>query len=983
MQELLKSVRSLSQKERKALAALLKRQGVNLYGITPVLKRSPEEPLQLSYAQQRQWFLWQLEPGSAAYHIPAVLRLHGELDTEALKRSFAALVERHEVLRTTFRQEGDETLQVVHDDLPLELREETMSGTDESALLLRIEDEVLLPFDLERGPLLRVLLLRLSAEEQVLVVTLHHIVSDGWSTPIMVEELMQFYAGYREGRAVELEPLPIQYADYALWQRSWMELQVELGEDLGRSLKQLAQQQGVTLFMLLLASFQTLLHRYSGQPEIRVGVPIANRTRVETERLIGFFVNTQVLKADFDLETRFDALLQQVKRTALEAQAHQDLPFEQLVEALQPQRSLSHSPLFQVMYNHQNAGQGKALELPGLRVEALERASATAQFDLTLDTYESGDALSASLIYATSLFERSTVERLAAHWRNLLEAICQDASQRVGELPMLAEAEYVELVRGCESAPCAEPACLHPLVEAQAARTPEATAVVHGEIELSYRELNRRANVLAHRLRAEGVGPDVPVGIAMQRSPELVVALLAVLKAGGAYVPMDPGYPAERLAFLAEDSGIGLLLTQTFLQDELPFNAQLTNLCLDDPSLFQNVPAQWDGNPEQRACPEHLAYVIYTSGSTGRPKGVGITHGALVNHMRWMQERFQLAAHERVLQRTSSSFDASVWEFWLPLMSGARLHLAPAELGTSLESLWGLVEAQRINVLQMPPSLLQALLPFAGDDQLDSLRLLCCGGEALSGALLEQLGRRWNGELVNLYGPTEATIDACCFSAPVKEVGAEIPIGAPIAGVRARILDAAGGVCPVGCRGELLIAGAGLARGYLGRPGLTAERFVPDPYGDGERIYRTGDLARLRRDGQIDYLGRLDHQVKIRGFRIELGEIEARLLEQECVREAVVLAADGASGQQLLGYVVPQDVGALEGEKRGALREALKSALKASLPEYMVPTQWVFLAALPLLPNGKLDRKALPAPEAGDSQQVYAAPETDLEQQLA
>ncbi|WP_228778027.1 condensation domain-containing protein, partial [Pseudomonas aeruginosa] len=423
MQELLKSVRSLSQKERKALAALLKRQGVNLYGITPVLKRSPEEPLQLSYAQQRQWFLWQLEPGSAAYHIPAVLRLHGELDTEALKRSFAALVERHEVLRTTFRQEGDETLQVVHDDLPLELREETMSGTDESALLLRIEDEVLLPFDLERGPLLRVLLLRLSAEEQVLVVTLHHIVSDGWSTPIMVEELMQFYAGYREGRAVELEPLPIQYADYALWQRSWMEagererqlvywrqqlggeqpvlelptdrprpsvqspagdsLQVELGEDLGRSLKQLAQQQGVTLFMLLLASFQTLLHRYSGQPEIRVGVPIANRTRVETERLIGFFVNTQVLKADFDLETRFDVLLQQVKRTALEAQAHQDLPFEQLVEALQPQRSLSHSPLFQVMYNHQNAGQGKALELPGLRVEALERASATAQFDLT------------------------------------------------------------------------------------------------------------------------------------------------------------------------------------------------------------------------------------------------------------------------------------------------------------------------------------------------------------------------------------------------------------------------------------------------------------------------------------------------------------------------------------------------------------------------------------------------------------------------
>ncbi|MGS1397672.1 condensation domain-containing protein [Pseudomonas aeruginosa] len=842
----------------------------------------------------------------------------------------------------------------------------------------------------------------------------------------MVEELMQFYAGYREGRAVELEPLPIQYADYALWQRSWMEagererqlaywrqqlggeqpvlelptdrprpsvqspvgdsLQVELGEDLGRSLKQLAQQQGVTLFMLLLASFQTLLHRYSGQPEIRVGVPIANRTRVETERLIGFFVNTQVLKADFDLETRFDALLQQVKRTALEAQAHQDLPFEQLVEALQPQRSLSHSPLFQVMYNHQNAGQGKALELPGLRVEALERASATAQFDLTLDTYESGDALSASLIYATSLFERSTVERLAAHWRNLLEAICQDASQRVGELPMLAEAEYVELVRGCESAPCAEPACLHPFGRGAGGADPggDSGGAWRNRAELPGTEPpgQRTGAQAAGRRRWFG---RTGGGIAMQRSPELVVALLAVLKAGGAYVPMDPSYPAERLAFLAEDSGIGLLLTQTFLQDELPFNAQLTNLCLDDPSLFQNVPAQWDGNPEQRACPEHLAYIIYTSGSTGRPKGVGITHGALVNHMRWMQERFQLAAHERVLQRTSSSFDASVWEFWLPLMSGARLHLAPAELGTSLESLWGLVEAQRINVLQMPPSLLQALLRWlAGDDQLDSLRLLCCGGEALSGALLEQLGRRWNGELVNLYGPTEATIDACCFSAPVKEVGAEIPIGAPIAEC-ARAHPRCGGWGLSGglprrtadrrCRPGARLPGTTRAdRGAL-RAGPVRR--------DGERIYRTGDLARLRRDGQIDYLGRLDHQVKIRGFRIELGEIEARLLEQECVREVVVLAADGASGQQLLGYVVPQDVGALEGEKRGALREALKSALKASLPEYMVPTQWVFLAALPLLPNGKLDRKALPAPEAGDSQQVYAAPETDLEQQLA
>ncbi|AVO54973.1 non-ribosomal peptide synthetase [Ectopseudomonas mendocina] len=977
----------------------------------------------LSYAQQRQWFLWQLEPGSAAYHIPAALRLRGELDIEALKRSFAALVERHEGLRTTFRQEGDETQQVVHDHLPLEIREQSLGAVDEAALMTRIEEEVRVPFDLEHGPLLRVKLLRLAPDDHVLVLTMHHIVSDGWSTPIMVAELMQLYAGYREGRRVELEPLPIQYADYAVWQRGWMEagererqlgywrqqlggeqpvlelptdrprpavqstagdsLQVELGEELGRSLKQVAQQHGVTLFMLMLASFQTLLHRYSGQNDIRVGVPIANRTRVETERLIGFFVNTQVLKAEFDLDTRFDALLQQVKRTALEAQAHQDLPFEQLVEALQPQRSLSHSPLFQVMYNHQAAGKDATLELPGLYVEVLGRSSATAQFDLTLDTYESDDGLSASLIYATSLFERETVERLALHWRNLLEAICRDAGQRVGELALLDEAEHARLALGYQSAPSAEPACLHPLVENQAARTPNATALACGEAELSYWELNRRANVLAHRLRAEGIGPDVLVGIAAQRNLELVVALLAVLKAGGTYVPMDPSYPAERLAFLAADSGIGLLLTQRSLLEHLPFGERLTSLCLDDLNLFQGTPAAWDENPENRTCPEHLAYVIYTSGSTGRPKGVGITHGALVNHMCWMQQRFQLAAHERVLQRTSTSFDASVWEFWLPLISGARLHLAPVELGTSLERLWALVEEQRINVLQMPPSLLQALLPFADENQLDSLRLLCCGGEALSGALLEQLGRRWNGELVNLYGPTEATIDACCFSTPVQKAGPSVPIGAPIAGVRMRILDNAGGVCPPGCRGELLIAGAALARGYLGRPGLTAERFVPDPYGTGERIYRTGDLAKLGSDGLLEYLGRLDHQVKIRGFRIELGEIEVRLLEQVGVREAVVLTSDSASGKQLLAYIVPTDVAVLEGERRMALRDSLKAVLRGVLPEYMVPNQWLFLEAMPLLPNGKLDRKALPAPDSSESQPLYMAPKTDLEQSLA
>ncbi|WP_459478551.1 amino acid adenylation domain-containing protein, partial [Pseudomonas sp. No.117] len=551
---------------------------------------------------------------------------------------------------------------------------------------------------------------------------------------------------------------------------------------------------------------------------------------------------------------------------------------------------------------------------------------------------------------------------------------------RLGELPLLDEADRMHL-RHLEGSPSgAAPACLHRLLDAQACQCPEAPAVRYGERTLSYGELQRQANRLARRLRELGVGPDVPVGIFMTRSPDLVVALLAVLKAGGAYVPLDPDYPRERLAYLIDDSRSALLLIQAELRARLPAGVRTPVLSVDElaESSHQGLLDECDASDAVQ--PQNLAYIIYTSGSTGRPKGVGISHQALVNHMLWMLKRFDVQPSERVLQRTSVSFDAAVWEFWLPLLAGAQLHLAPVELGRDLSALWPLVERERISVLQLPPSLLQALLPLASTEQLRGLRLLCCGGEALAAGLVRVLRDKWGGELLNLYGPTEATIDTCCHSVPAAATGPTIALGKPIDGLRIRLLDPSGGRTPWGGRGELAIAGAGLARGYLRRPGLTAERFVPDPESHGERLYRSGDLARIDGEGQVDYLGRIDQQVKLRGYRIELGEIEARLLQQAVVRQAVVVAREGASGLQLVGYVVPSDP---ERPAPDTLGDTLKAALRTALPEFMVPAAWVVLETLPLTPNGKLDRRALPPPDLERGRQAFQAPGTALERTLA
>ncbi|MFK3820540.1 amino acid adenylation domain-containing protein [Pseudomonas sp. NPDC089407] len=1032
MQELLDTVVSLSTPKRKALAALLKKQGVNLYGVTPIFPRDPVEPTLLSYAQQRLWILSQLGQVSSAYNLSSVLRFKGQLDTQALQRSFEALIERHETLRTTFQLEGERAVQVIHPHIPFELAIEALERADDSQLRQRVEAEAHVPFDLQHGPLLRVRLLRLAADEHVLVLTLHHIVSDGWSMPVMVSELVQLYHGHSQGLAVDLPALPVQYADYTIWQRNWMEageqekqlaywtaqlgdeqpvlelpadrprpavssyqgarVTVALGNDLAGALKQLAQQQGVTPFMLLLASFQVLLHRYSGQADIRVGVPVANRNRVETERLIGFFVNTQVLRAEFDLQMTFSELLEQVRQRALGAQAHQDLPFEQLVEALQVERNLGHSPLFQVMYNHQSQAKGVRNRLPGLEMEELAWDSHTAKFDLTLDTFEHEQGIGAALTYATDLFDASTIESMARHWLNLLSGIVRQPEQRVVDLPLMAEHERAQVLQNWNRTQASFPSAhaLHQLIEAQAERSPDATALSCGGQTLSYAELNRRANQLAHRLRESGVGPDVLVGLSVERSLEMVVGLLGILKAGGAYVPLDPESPQDRLAYLFEDSGIALLLTQAHLRDVLPASPGVQYLLLDDETLADYSEA----NPDVTVSPHNLAYVIYTSGSTGKPKGALLTHHNVVRLFAATQDWFGFDASDVWTVFHSYAFDFSVWEMYGALLYGGKAVIVPKEVARSPQDFYALLVDEQVTVLNQTPSAFKQLIPVACEamqaGQHLALRHVMFGGEALDVGSLKPWFEVFGDcppRLINMYGITETTVHVTyrpIGQDDLKKVGSS-PIGEVISDLCWYLLDGALNPIVPGSHGELMIGQDGLARGYHGRPALTAERFVPNPFDEqGGRLYRSGDLARYTGEGVIEYLGRIDHQVKIRGFRIELGEIEARLLEQDSVRQAVVLPQDGPDGKQLVGYVVPADRAVVnKPETQMAVRETLRKGLKASLPDYMIPAHLLFLAELPLTGNGKLDRKALPQPDASLLQSEYVAPQSALERQIA
>ena len=993
----------------------------NLSGQPPLQRASDDQPRLLSYAQQRQWILWQLDPHSAAYNIPAALRLKGPLNRRALRTTFAQLQVRHETLRTTFEQKGQQARPVVHVELPLQFNEQPIN---ESAINTAVAAEIARPFDLRHGPLWRCLLLHVSAEDHVLVLTVHHIAADGWSMQVMVDEFSALYQAAVQERAANLQALPVAYSDYARWQRDWLEagegarqlawwrdqlagsqaplaLPSELTRPVRRSergaslalnvdrqllagLRERAQEQQVTLFMLLLASFQTLLHRQSGQSGISVGVPSAGRSRLETEGLIGFFINTQVLRAEIDGQQPFSALLQQVKQTALDAQAHQDLPFEQLVDALQPDRSLNHSPLFQVLYNHQQKlGASVERAVADLQVERLHWQQHTAQFDLVLDTQEQGDELDASLSYATDLYDEASMQRFAEQWLNLLRAVVENPQQRVAELPLLQAPQYGELIQHWNPTfeAQAQSPTLHQLFEAQAAQRPHAIALTCEGEQMSYAALNAEANRLARKLREQGVGPEVRVGIATERAIPLVVGLLAILKAGGAYVPLDPQYPVERLSYMIDDSGIGLLLTQSHLIDGLPAREgvqvlDLTALQLDRYSADSLAPL---------ASPDNLAYVIYTSGSTGRPKGALLSHGNVGRLLTATAGEFDFGVNDVWTLFHSYAFDFSVWELFGALCTGGRLVIVPYYISREPQAFHRLLCDEGVTVLNQTPTAFRQLLPIAcASPRSLALRQVIFGGEALEVASLRPWFERFGDQqptLVNMYGITETTVHVTYRAIRLADLDAKAqsPIGLPIRDLRWYLLDSQLQPVPVGVAGELYIAGAGLARGYHGRSGLTAERFVPSPFDAAQRLYRSGDLARQRADGSIDYLGRIDQQVKIRGFRIELGEIEAAVLAQPGVRQAVISVHVDDGGPQLCAYVVAE----LTSNDPIAWRDTLRAALSVDLPDYMVPRHWLLLDALPLTSNGKLDRKALPLPDAETWQRPFEAPEGELEQQLA
>jgi amino acid adenylation domain-containing protein len=977
-------------------------------------------PLPLSFAQQRLWFLHKLDAASPAYNLGLPLRLRGPLDAAALSRALDELVRRQESLRTVFEVRDRQVLQRIEEarPVPLPLADLTALPADrreeEAWRLARAEASR--PFDLERGPVLRTLLIRLGGDDHAFVLTQHHIVSDGWSMGVFIREMTALYQAFSQGQPSPLPELPLQYADFAAWQRAWLSgevlegevrwwkerlqgapavlelpldrprppLQTFSGGHVGRELPaalaarlaELARREGATPFMALLALFEALLLRHTGQDDFVLGTPIANRNRSETEGLIGFFVNTLALRADLTGSPSFRRLLARVREATLGAYTHQDLPFEKLVEELRPERSLSHTPLFQVMFSL--AMPAAPPSLPGLAFEALPVDSGTSKFDLTLVAEERDGRLSLGASYNSDLFLAATVRRLLEHFEVLLEGAVEDPERPVTRLPLMSAAEAHQVVEGwnATAVPFPDSSCLHELIAEQVLRSPEAVALEYGEERLTYAELHRRAGRLARRLRGLGIGTDSLVGICAERSIEMVVGLLGILRAGGAYVPLDPSYPADRLAYMLEDSGIGVLLTQSRLEAGLPVLPG-TVLRLDDPAMFEGAGEE---DLDSAAAPESLAYAIYTSGSTGRPKGAGVPHRGIVNRLSWMQSAYRLTPEDRVLQKTPFSFDVSVWEFFWPLMTGARLVMAPPGAHQDPTRLAGLIRDHGITTLHFVPSMLQVFLEAQGvAETCRSVRQVFASGEALPFDLKERFLARLPGTaLHNLYGPTEASVDVTFHACSPGGERRIVPIGRPIDNTSILLLDPEGQPVPVGVPGELHIGGVNLARGYLGRPELTAERFVPDAFGEqpGARLYRTGDLARFRPDGEVEFLGRLDHQIKLHGVRIELGEIEAALGSHRGVRETVVMARQEGGDTRLVAYLVPQ------GEIAPDVAE-LRAFLRERLPEAMIPAAFVVLPAFPLNPSGKVDRKALPAPEWSERRAAFVAPETPAERALA
>ena len=977
-------------------------------------------PLALSFAQRRLWFIDQLEGAGSQYNMPVALLLEGALDQAALRSALQRLLQRHTVLRTSYRAVDGEAQQCISGDCTPQLETASLEALadaqqdDELRRLVAIE--AARPFDLARGHMLRATLLALAPQRHALLVTIHHIAADGWSMGIVVREFAELYAAALEQRAARLPELPVQYADYAQWQRGqegearlaqqaayWRERLAGLPQvhglplDKARPARQqfdgalhqqllppavLARLQAVaaahdaTLFMVLHTALAVLLSRWSNESDIVVGSPVAGRQHQQLEGLVGLFVNTLVLRTQVDPELPFATLLAQGRAGLLEAYAHQDLPFEKLVDALQPERSLAHTPLFQLMFSMQNM-EAAELALPGLQVSSLASGHVVSKFDLELSAGETERGLALTWNYATSLFEAATIERMADGFALLLEALAQDPQQAAGALPLLTARDtalldsWNDTVREYPSG-----ACIHHLFEAQALATPDAPALRCEGVQLSYRELNERANRIAHRLLADGMQPGELVGLCTERSLEMVAGVYGILKAGGAYVPLDPSYPAARLQYMLEDSAVRTVLTQTHLLGTTAVPAQLA-LCLDQEQEFACLPGH---NPALEQAPDSLAYVIYTSGSTGQPKGVLCEHRGLVNRIDWMQREYRMASGDRVLQKTPYSFDVSVWELTWPFTVGACLVMARPGGHQDPAYLADIIQAEGITILHFVPSMLGAMLASGRWQECTAVRQVFCSGEALPYPLVQQFFASHRAELHNLYGPTEASIDVSYWPAAPRGGRQVVPIGRPIQNMQLHVLDATLRPVPVGVAGELHIGGIGLARGYLNRPELNAQRFIERVCEDGsvQRLYKTGDIARYLADGNLEYLGRTDFQVKLRGLRIELGEIEAQLCAQPGVAEAAVLAQGQGDAMRLVAYVAP----AAPQQDEAAFVAALQSSLGVALPDYMVPASFVLLAHLPLSANGKLDRKQLPLAGQAAVQAPYCAPEGELETAL-
>ncbi|BCL84575.1 amino acid adenylation domain-containing protein [Ktedonobacteria bacterium brp13] len=1013
---------TFSAEQLAHLAAYMEEEDGQRPAIQPGVRDAFSGSVPLSFAQQRLWFLDQLQRGSAAYTIPMAYRLIGELDLAALHQSFNELFQRHEVLRTTFATRDGQPIQVIApaSPPPLEIVDlvSVAPAQREQELQRRMAAEARTPFSLVDGPLLRLTLFRLSNTEQVLLCCAHHSILDGWSLRLFAHELSLLYNALVAGQPASLPALAVQYADFACWQREWLQGEVlanelaywkqrlagappvlelptdrprpavqtfvgemysfRLPQELSQRVKALSRQQGCTLFQTLLAAFEVLLYRYTGQGDLVIGTPVANRSQLELEPLLGLFANTLVLRSDLSGQPTFRELLEQVRAMTVDAYSHQELPFEKLVDELHLQRDLSYMPLVQVLFSLHNLAEAD-LTLTGLQVSPLPVTTGTTKFDLALEVQESAAGLSGCIQYSVDLFDAQTITRLAGHFQTLLTAFVQTPDASITTCALLTEAEQQQRREwNATQTRYAGSQQLPQLVEAQVERTPEAPAVVFEEVSLSYRELNARANRLAHWLQQQGVGPETMVGICMERSLEMVVGLLGILKAGGTCVPLDPEYPQQRLAFMLRDAQVDLLLTQTHLCERLPAYPG-TVVCLDAEAAWLT---DWPtSNPTGVLSAEQVAYVIYTSGSTGVPKGVLLRHGSLCNRIHWGQQAYPLTVADRVLQEASFSFDFAIWELFGPLSVGAQVILARPGGQRDIDYLLSLIIQQQITVLHLIPSLLQVFLEQPGVEQCQSVRHVYGGAEPLPWDLWQRFNERMDAHFHNVYGPTEATIDSTCWTGERDKGEQAVSIGRPLGNVQVYVLDQCYQLVPIGVPGEVYIAGVGLARGYLHRAELTAERFLPHPFSSepGARLYRTGDVARYRADGQLEYVGRVDQQVKVRGFRIELGEIEAALKSHPLIQDAIALVREDVPGEKrLVAYVVPA-------HEQIVLLGELRAFLQERVPDYMVPTRFLSLERVPLMAQGKLDRTNLPVPdgERPDLEKRYVAPGTPVEEMLA